>query len=207
MRDAIIEKLKGVVAEKDYSEQDIVYFFVESYKLLEQQNRLSDFPVIRFYRNWICHALITNDADRIFEELYVIIRAEKYMSFPEPEEGEPPGFLELVNSVYRKAFSKYFFPKLKAELDVFGARYLDRNVPHWQSFRAQLYNVLVDVPLIVKRKDEEVFRLSLEQLSDDAEFDHVRVAIKFPQGSQTTTTSDEYFLYESRAEDEESGSL
>lgn len=35
MRAEIIEKLDKTLDKKNYSEQDIVYFLVESYKLLE----------------------------------------------------------------------------------------------------------------------------------------------------------------------------
>jgi hypothetical protein len=201
MREAIVEKLKVVATCKDFTERDAVYFFVESYKVLEQGNRLHDYPVIRFYRNWICHSSLTKDADRIFEEVYVLVRAEKYMSFPTPEEDEPPGFHELLDKVYRREFAKYFFPKLRDELVKFGEQYLDKKTPNWQLLRKQLYNILVDIPLVVRRNDEEIFRLELRQLSGYAQFDYLEIAIRFPQGSQTTATTDAYFLYGSETSD------
>lgn len=158
MRNDIVEKLKGVVSNKDYSEQEVVYFFVESYKLLEQINRLSEYPVIKFYRNWICHSSLTKDADRIFEEVYIILRAEKYFSFPPQEEDEPPAFVELLHNAYQKAFREYFFPKLREEIKKFGGEFLDNKIPKWEPFRENLYQVLIDTPLLIKKGNEELFQ-------------------------------------------------
>lgn len=36
-------------------EKDIVYFFVEARKALEQEGRKEDFPVLNFYADWVMH--------------------------------------------------------------------------------------------------------------------------------------------------------
>lgn len=170
MKNEIIGKLKKAAALKEFSEPDIVYFLVESYKLLEQENKLDNYDLIKFYRNWSCHSRLDKTAHKIFEEIYIIIRADEYLGL---QQKGPLDFSELIDSTVDKIFEKYSFKALKGEMNKFSVDYLDGKVIEFESFQRPLQNIIKDIPLIITKNPdggEEIFRFKIrEQLGQTAD--------------------------------------
>ena len=193
MKNDIVNKLKGVTAGGNNSEQTVVYFLVESYKIIEQVNRLPDFELIRFYRNWVCHSVLLKDSQKIFEEVYVIIRAEKYLNLEKRHNDEMPAFAELIDDAVSKAFSNYSFKKLKKEIEKFSKEFLNGSPPDWKNFSANLYEILINVPLIIKKDNEKFFRFEVIKIDGKEPFNGLRIQITFPGGWIRTGARDIFF--------------
>jgi len=164
MKNVIIDNLKRISRLKEYSDQDIVYFLVESYKLLEQENKLDDFNILKFYRNWSCHSRLDKDAHKIFEEIYIILRADEYLNL---KRNDPIAFSYLIDNTVNKIFEKYSFKMLKKDIEIFSKFFLEREILKFQFFQRPLQNVIKDIPLIVTKnhigKGEEIFRLEVRE--------------------------------------------
>jgi len=195
MKDSIVEKLKNLSRAKSYSEQDVVYFLVECCKLLEQVNKLDKFRVIRFYRNWSCHSCISKDAEKIFEEIYIIIKAKKYLKLEKREEGEIPAFAELVDDMVTKSLDNYSFIKLKEEVKRFAGDFLNNEVLNWKSFEEQLHHIIADTPLIIKKGKQEIFKFWLRESNREEPFKGVTVQFSYPGGWTGGGTRDKLFKF------------
>src|SRR3989344_1065718 len=186
MKNEIIKKLKDITIQKEYSEQDVVYFLIESYKLLEQENKLDDYDLIKFYRNWSCHSRLDKAAHKIFEEIYIIIRADEYLGL---SQNNPSTFSDLIDNTVDKIFENYSFKMLKKEISRFSTNYLEEKNLEFQSFQRPLQNIIKDIPLIITKnydRGEEIFRLEVrEQLGPMANppFNDLTFYIKY-SGSQ-----------------------
>jgi hypothetical protein len=159
MQADIREKIKNILQQETYSKPDIVYFLVETYKLLEQQNKSGEFDVFRFYRNWTCHSSLSRDSEKIFEEVYVLIRAEKYI----PNIPGRPDWIDLMTKEIKKSFRGYSPLKLKADIEKTFSLLGYKGLFNWESFRAGLYEIIRDTPLSIKEKHEEVFRFECKK--------------------------------------------
>lgn len=70
-RDEISNKLAKILANSDWSEPLVVYFFVQLRKLLDhRENEEDKFPNLRFYCDWVVHI----SKDRINKSTLVILR-------------------------------------------------------------------------------------------------------------------------------------
>jgi hypothetical protein len=193
MQSAMIEKMKDVARNEHCREKDVVYFLVEAYKLLEQVGKLQQFSLIRFYRNWACHSVLTKDSEKIFEEIYIVIKAKKYLSFPELEGGIPP-FIELVDNIFRDSFNKYSFKELKKEIAKFCEQFLDNQMVSWNQFRKELYDVITDTPLVIREGKEELFRFICREITDNRAFDSISISIDVKEeGTLNFAADDDYF--------------
>ncbi|MEN9405643.1 MAG: hypothetical protein RLY47_602 [Candidatus Parcubacteria bacterium] len=187
MRNNIIEKLDRTIENGIDSEQSVVYFLVESYKLIEQENRLADFELIRFYRNWVCHSILVKDSQKVFEEVYILIRAQKYLNLEERGKDEMPAFPELIDDTVSAAFEKYSFKRLKEEIEMFSKKFLSGNTPNWETFVRRLSEVLINVPLIIKKDKDEIFRFEVIEITKQETSNGLTVQITFPGGWIRTT--------------------
>ena len=185
MKNEIIKKLKDITIQKEYSEQDVVYFLIESYKLLEQENKLDDYDLIKFYRNWSCHSRLDKAAHKIFEEIYIIIRADEYLGL---SQNNPSAFSDLIDDTVDKIFENYSFKMLKKEISRFSTDYLEGKNLEFQSFQRPLQNIIKDIPLIITKnydRGEEIFRLEVrEQLGPmvNPPFNDLTFYIKYSGG-------------------------
>ncbi|MEK7650182.1 MAG: hypothetical protein AAB367_04480 [Patescibacteria group bacterium] len=158
MKSVILDKTKNIFTQTSYSEQDIIYVLVGICKYLELvPGRQSNFKVIRFYRNWICHAFLTKDAEKILNEIYVLAKASKYI--------DNNIWSEILSQEIKKAFYKYSLDALKSELEDFGKSVLGVQVFDWASFRKKLYIVLEDVPLLVKEGEDVIVKLEYKKVT------------------------------------------
>ncbi|MDO8500109.1 MAG: hypothetical protein Q7S66_05670 [bacterium] len=188
MKNEIIEKLKNITTLKEYSEPYVAYFLIEAYKLLEQENKLDNYELIKFYRNWSCHSKLDKATHKIFEEIYIIIRADEYLGL---RQNNPIAFSDLIDDTVDKIFEKYSFKMLKKEIDRFSADYLGGKDLDFQSFQRPLQNIIKDIPLIVTKHHnggEEIFRFEVrEQLGPKANppFNDLTFYIKYPGGQMS----------------------
>lgn len=190
MKNDIKVKIEKVLIKNFYSEQDVVYFLVESYKFLEQEGRLDKFRVIKFYRNWACHHLLSKNIDKIFEEVYILIKAEKYFK---KISGKP--WIDLVNDEIEKSFKKFSPIKLKDEIDKFVTLFNFSVKLNWKSFREGLYGVVVDSPLLIVEKKENIFIFKFSEVRDISKFDDLNFLAICPKNNATFlfTSNDESF--------------
>ena len=172
MKLEIIEKIKKTLRKKTYSEQDIVYFLVESYKFLEQEEKSvrKKFNVIIFYRNWACHYSLSKKTMEIFEKVYILIRAREYIN-------NPLLYIDLINKEIEKSFSEYSFTNLENQIKKFSNSFLDKEAFNWKNLRIQLYNVIVDTPLIINRNKDKIFKFILKKIADKDKFDDLEIEV------------------------------
>jgi hypothetical protein len=194
MRNDLIKKLRDLTHIEKYSEQDVLYFLVECSKFLEQIDKLTQFKVIKFYRNWVCHARLSNDAEKIFDEAYVIIRAKEYLNIEEESNGWNFGYHELVDKKANQCFLPYSYKKLKEEIEKFSIEYLDGDVLEWKLFMQQLSHIINDVPLVIKKDGMEMFRFELVEVDPRYPFGNLIIQTTFPGGSVSTSISNLFEL-------------
>lgn len=108
-------------------EKDVVYFFVEARKAIEQADRKADFPALNFYANWVMHPRI----DRI------------------------PSFVRDVFESYEEKLDEFIkMEHLKNELVRFLSEFDVAPVvvsdTHWGIFTRNLIDVLSEQPLILR---------------------------------------------------------
>ena len=58
MTNEIIRKLNDHIAKGLHAEADVAYLFIELGKLMEGERCESDYPTLKFYRDWVVHARI-----------------------------------------------------------------------------------------------------------------------------------------------------
>jgi len=159
MQEELVSKMKETLDKSDYSEKDIVYFLVQAYKLLEIKDKTqsAEFRVIKFYRNWVCHAFLSRDTKEIFGEVYDHARQilDKTTILV--------GAGMQVEDEIERAFSRYSFIPLKRSIEEFSKQFLDNIVFNWGNFRVKIYSVLVDIPLKIREDEETVFEFSLKK--------------------------------------------
>ena len=140
MKDDLLEKISKLLKQPIKNECGIVYFMVETRKLIEHkrkeldgENRFRHYPEISFYSNWCVHIELDRDT------------AKNYLKKIEnlTKKGEIKG--EIFNFLR--------FEKLKEELSEFFKEYnLESSVffANWESFKRLLVDVLADCPLLIK---------------------------------------------------------
>jgi len=194
MKENIIDNLKKMVEEKNYNEKDIVYFLVESYKLIEQ-NELSNFNLIKFYRNWTCHSTLSKDSEKIFEEIYILIKAREYLNLELNEKNNNEEFLafgELIQEKVSESFNNYSFKKLKSEIDKFSLEFLDGQKIQWENFKENLKKIIIGTPLVIKRKKEIIFEFKIRAWGGKT-LTGICMEISYPGGNITTGIKDDLF--------------
>ncbi|HET6844939.1 MAG TPA: hypothetical protein VFK06_25130 [Candidatus Angelobacter sp.] len=153
----ILSKIKKVLEQEKYSEKDIVYFLVESYKFLERkydkQFGTGKYDRIKLYRNWTCHAQLHGDSHKVFTDFVALIRAEK-------SKLNALGHYDWTDSMEKKireCFRGYGPLALKNEALEFLAEIQYAGKFNWESFRINLYETIRDIPLIIKDREETIF--------------------------------------------------
>jgi len=167
----IITKLNDCLGIGNYSEHDVVYFLVQSYKLLERERQKDNFPALLFYRNWACHAALYG-----YKEVFRLVIKENQDGFGSFE------CIDLAADQIVKSFSNYSFNKLKDDINSFIKGFIKSRLPskslNWESFREKLYEIIKDIPLIVKDGDKEVFRFECRELLKKGNFDDLRIGVE-----------------------------
>lgn len=139
MSDDIIEKLKVQIIKDDFEESDIVYILVEMYKFLDRENKLSDFEMIEFYRNWCCHySLDRNPVPANFNDAKKAIDNQLA--------------LEQLSEEFFRAQDKFASYRLKENIDNFIDKFLliEKSKFKWDNFKLKLIDVIIDQPLFVR---------------------------------------------------------
>lgn len=137
VKNDILKKLHNHLNNGINCEADVVYLFIEIGKYLEQ-NKNFNFPLIKFYRNWIAHSQINNThlADDISTALNQALTSS--------EAGDGVTMIKKVMEVISKE-------RLKKELgDYFDMTSLPKdilNIQSWKDFLRLLVGVLIDVPV------------------------------------------------------------
>jgi len=175
MKSEIIKKLKKTLSKKNYSEQDVAYILIEIYKFLESSNQVNDFETIRFYRNWTAHSFLLKDSVKIFEDVYFLIKAREYL-------GDDMKWSDLMTSKIKRAFCPYSFKYLEKQLIKFSVEKLGKNYLKWAEFRKQIYQIITDTPLIIKKGNNEIFKFECKKLNKPFNYDNLEIKV-FADGS------------------------
>lgn len=140
MKQDIVEKLDRHFSEGIKREADVVYTLVELRKLLDQKVSAKDYPVIRFYANWVVHTNLSHPNDVLEGFLRHI------------------DFAMMLNKVGTAAAVKRWVYRaisvrqLQVELwDFSRSLGLDSKIFHdsqWPNFLRNLVPILIDTPLI-----------------------------------------------------------
>lgn len=190
MTNKIKQRLKIIFDQKSYSEQDVVYCLVEIYKLLEIEGKLNKFKVIRFYRNWVCHSHLSKDAGKIFEEVYILIRARKYFK------GVRRGlrWVDLVEHAIESSFKKFSLPTLEKELLNFLKSFLKLREDKllWDKFRYELYKIITDIPLKIMVGESEIFSFVCKKISNGISNGDLEIEVKAGGNSFNFSIDDEF---------------
>lgn len=158
-------KLNDCLGASSYSERDVVYILVQIYKFLERENKKDVFPTIVFYRNWACHAELKGYQDKFTSSL--------------AEEMED-AFIGKI----KEEFGGFSFVKLKQEISTFIEENIRPDlVPNkfkWPSFKLKLYEVIKDIPLVVKKDQKEIFRFEFKEPA--YRLNHQSISIRIIKG-------------------------
>jgi len=165
----IKEKITRILLKDNYTEEDVTYFFVEAYKLLESSKQEKVFNIIGFYRNWICHSSITKDSEKIFDDVYVLIRARSYFA--------DAIWRDLMTDKIIKSFGKYSFFNLFEQIELFLKKYLNQISINWKDLRIKLYKVIEETPLSIIVNKKEIFRFICAEFPEEIDFDHFKLLV------------------------------
>ncbi len=150
-------KIKDVICQKTYSERDVVYFFVESYKFLERKydKQFGDgkYNQIKFYRDWVCHSYLHGASYKVFKDVDALIKAEAN----KPNALGHLDWLDAMTNKIRDCFRDYGLLRLKEDIINFFPEIGYDGKFDWENFRASLYEVIRDIQLIIKDGDEIIF--------------------------------------------------
>jgi len=145
VKNQIIEKLNQHIGKNLNEEADVVYLFVQIRKLLEQENRLGEFPILQFYCNWIVYPRL-NYLDRNPGMKDVLDKLEKAIEL-ETNGGSKDDVLSLFSDTLSlkklwKELNDFF-----RSYDEFNPDILNKPEP-WSNLGGLLINILTDLPLI-----------------------------------------------------------
>lgn len=143
MEDRIIEKLNNLSKELPFEkESQVVYFFVETRKLIDRVKQKEDYLYIKFFCDWILHTEKTRNLDVVRDDF------ENIASDFEFEEGKTIG--ELIRSGREYEINKFVrLRKLREQITKFlnNNRILDiftTNDHNWCALRNLLFRVLAE---------------------------------------------------------------
>lgn len=173
----IKSKIADVLREYPYSERDVVYILVESYKFLERKYRKEfgngKYDRMKFYRNWACHSVIDRASDKIFDGIEASIKAEA-------EKPNALGHLDWqdqTSTQIRQCFRGYSPLSLKEDILQFLSEIEYDGDFHWESFRANLYEVIRDIPLIIKNGDAVIFEFKCIKPFQATDYDDLSINV------------------------------
>lgn len=143
MEDRVKEKLNDLLRELPFAkEQQVVYFFVETRKLLDRIDQQNRYTYIRFFCDWILHTektyhldVMHDDFDKIAADIE--IQAQKSIT-------------QLILDANRHPFAEFAsFTKLREELaSLLSEEGINDNLTtendNWFSLRNLLFRVLAD---------------------------------------------------------------
>lgn len=152
MKEQIDSNLNRILGTDQWSEEEVVYFLVEIYKLIEQQNLKENYKVLVFYRNWVCHSSLSS-ADKIFEDLVALVKIKKYLDMPRT-------WKALSTRIVIESFAEYSPSLLCGEINKFLTGQGLKSEISWKKFIYSMMDVLRDVPLTIKHNGTEIFRLT-----------------------------------------------
>ncbi len=187
MTQDIKDKLNNKLRSLPYTEVDVVYILVQTYKILESSDMLESYKTIKFFRNWSCHAKLNGDAARIFKDAYTLI--ENQNSFKDRFE-----FIDAFTDQISICFSKYSFSKLRQQTEESFAS-LGVEGLNWEEFRKSLYGVIQDTPLIVlDEQREEIMRFKCVDAIYDMEHDDIEIEVTTETGVNVNITTNDLAL-------------
>lgn len=154
MDNDIKNKIKNVFGQREYCERDVVYFLIESYKFLEEKYGrefgASKYNRIKFYRNWASHAELNGDTTKVFVDFIKLIKECRSKS-------NASGQFDWNNSMtdeIKNRFRPYGPLQLRNEIKELQTEIGYGDIFNWESFRINLYEVIRDIPLTIKEKDD-----------------------------------------------------
>jgi len=113
--------------EYSLTEKDVVYLFVESRKILEQENDFNKFPSIKFYADWIVHSEKSH-APKIIESMLKAFDSKKIDEF--------------ISMEYLRDELRVFIQVHNLYANVLEEKY-------WKPIWFKLINILSDQPLVL----------------------------------------------------------
>lgn len=176
MTEEIEKNIIDVLKNKTHSEYSVVYCLVECYKYLERKGELKKFDVIRFYRNWACHSHLSNDTEKVFEEVHLLIKEktenQRFLS-------NPTLWRDLMTQKISESFSKYSLSILKEQIESFSHDFSNgQSIVNWENFKSELYKIIVDIPLLIFTKDDrEVFRFECKRLYPPSNYKDLEISV------------------------------
>lgn len=173
-------KLVGVLKQKQFSERDVVYFLIELYKFLERKydKELGNgrYDVITFYRNWICHSYLHGDSYKIFKGFKELIKEQT-------SKPNALGLFDWIDSIGDKTkeyFREYSPLFLKQEIRSFLYEINYNGKFDWESFRENLYQVIVNIPLYIKDDKTILFSFECIQFIQKNRYDELEIKVVIP---------------------------
>ncbi|MEN9341777.1 MAG: hypothetical protein RIQ54_33 [Candidatus Parcubacteria bacterium] len=173
-------KIRDVLKQQEYCERDVVYFLVESYKLLERKYEKAfgegKYSRIKFYRNWACHARLNGDAAKVFTDFITLIKERRNVS---NALGQFDWSYTMSDKI-RDRFRLYGPIHLRQEIEEFAAEIQYNDTFNWESFRVNLYGVIRDIPLVVKEGDDVFFTFECVVPLTPQKYDDFTIAATIP---------------------------
>ena len=143
MEEDIVSKINKEVRSGLRTEKDVIYFFVESRKLLDRQGNKTSFLTLRFYSNWVVHHEIGDlkEFETLFLELNTLV--DSYINNPNTN------IRHKINSLISSFLS---FSELRKDIQKFIQEqgilsdFVDQDA-RWAEFCKHLKEIILDCPL------------------------------------------------------------
>jgi hypothetical protein len=138
--DVILSKISELLGLTFDQECHVVYLMVEIRKLLEYNQKFSDFSTLALYCDWCVHVKLDRKSAK-----NKLAEIEKYFGDNN----------EIKNDIYPTFLE---FSELKDELSLFFKRNDLKSVnffDNWNKFKKNLVNILANCPLILKPNEDK----------------------------------------------------
>ncbi len=82
-----------------FDERDVIYLLIETYKIVEQQESIVNFPSVIFFRNWVAHYELNRSNSVSVDDISFSKGNNKYLNLK--------NLLKELDSIYNNCFSNY----------------------------------------------------------------------------------------------------
>lgn len=154
MKEEIKEKLRIALVEPIEKECQVLYILAETRKLLDRFDKTKiQFPVLRFYGNWVLHSEIerTEAIGDVLDGLEETIKNKNY---------DVTKILSFIDFESLREEIKSFFEEFNLPCDLFVSG------EKWEGFRRLFVDILTDCPLTPKRGGIEYFSFKKPNIYD-----------------------------------------
>lgn len=151
---ALNKRIEKIQSAQYATVDDCKLLITEACEQLENQNKIKDYPILTFYRNWLLHPNLKR-YDLIIQEI------DAQFDIPEYEQSTNDKIAGLFSTRKLRSELKSVLSSIDEHLpflDVFSG---------WNDFMGSIFSILIHKPLIPAKPTNYVVRFYLDVLQED----------------------------------------